>query len=122
MKRAKEWIVEQEGIRPAGAQDKCFYCNQLLGTLHKDECVIRERTIVIRMTVEYVITIPESWTPEQIENHRNHGSWCAINAIAELDRISEHNCLCEDSRFEYVREATAQDEEHFHVYVEDCEG
>lgn len=106
------FIVKEDAIRPAGLQDRCFYCNQLLGTEHKSDCVIRERTIVIRATIEYVVDIPEDWDRDQVEFHRNEGSWCSSNFINEMKTLEERiGCLCSLTDFEYIREATEEDEE-----------
>lgn len=120
MKRELAWVVENEGIRPAGKPDRCFYCNQPKGETHLPSCVIRERTVIVRMSVEYVVKVPEAWTNEDIENHRNASSWCALNGLAEIERIAEHHCLCGVAHFDYVREATTEDEETFQVFVKDC--
>ena len=61
------------------------------------------------MIVEYPIDVPRAWTPEQVEFHRNESSWCADNALTELDALAktgddESPCLCDHVRFEYVGE------------------
>lgn len=117
MKR-DNWPVEEHGIRPAGHPNHCFYCQEPKGGEHDVECVIRERTVVIRMVVEYVIDVPEHWTPKDIEFHRNDGSWCADNALEELAELrGEDGCICSLARFEYVREATGEDEQESGVFV-----
>lgn len=97
----------------AGRPDKCFYCTAALGAEHDPECVCRVRSIVVRATVEYVVDIPEFWTVEQFEFHRNHSSWCAGNMLPELEFADEHGCLCHCTEIAYVREATAEDEERW---------
>lgn len=117
MKR-DNWPVEEHGIRPAGYPNHCLYCQEPRGGEHDPECVIRERTVVVRLTIEYVIDVPEAWTPEQIEFHRNEGSWCSDNVYSELGALSEHaQCLCDFTKFEYVREATEEDEAKSGVFV-----
>jgi len=114
MNRA-DWPVLEHGIRPAGPPDRCFYCKAQLGEQHGAECVIRSRTVVVRAIVEYVIDVPESWTPHDIEFHRNDGSWCSSNGIDEIGLINERQgegkCPCQIVKYEYVREASAEDEE-----------
>ena len=56
----QDWIVEQEGVRPAGTLGECFYCQTKVGDQHKAACGIRRRTVVVKMTMEYVITVPEA--------------------------------------------------------------
>lgn len=117
MKHKEAWTVGDEGIRTLGKPNHCFYCGVERGGIHKDDCVIRQRTVIVRMTVEYAVLVPESWTKEEIEFDRNLGRWCATNAISELEDISHTDCLCDVSKFEFVREATEDDEEKFGVYV-----
>jgi len=138
MKR-NHWIVGDEGIRPV-SRDKnvCTYCREPRGNTHKPECVIRQRTVVMRLTVEYVATVVESFDQEMIEFQRNEGTRCADNTIIELaERIEryekqgtdEHDdehvgrtCFCGTAREEYVREATEHDEMMDGIYVAKCEG
>ena len=95
------------GPRPAGPRNECFYCHVKVGTEHKKDCVTRRRTVVIRAIFEYVIEAPESWSSEDIVSHRIDGSWCANNAIGEIAAAAKmEGCLCGPmSNFEFVREA-----------------
>jgi hypothetical protein len=105
-------VTAENGPRPAGKPDECFYCKKKIGELHKLDCVVRQKTVVVRATIEYTIVVPEHWDKDSIEFHRNTGSWCSSNAIGELYRIGvvEDSCMCSQISFEYVREATAGDE------------
>jgi len=117
MKRTN-WPVEHDGIRPAGKPDECFYCHEKLGGTHKPDCVIRQRTVVVRMTVDYVIDVPEHWTEDNIQFHRNEGSWCSDNALSELEQLSGRaGCLCSFMEFSYLREGTEKDEEKNQFFV-----
>jgi hypothetical protein len=101
-----EWPLVDEhddGIRPAGKPDECFYCNQKIGQPHGRECVMVEKKILIRYTIEIPIMIPHFWTKEQLEFHRNEGSWCKSNLIRELQKYDEEQCLCGVTQAEYVR-------------------
>ena len=120
MKR-DNWPVEDEGIRPAvRGPNHCTYCGEPKGSTHKPDCVVRERTVVVRMTVEYVRTVPESWDNETVETVMNETSWCSSNALQELESLDERaDCLCEYTQFEFVREATEEDEERNKLYVKD---
>lgn len=101
------FVVTKKATRPAGPQDRCFYCGQVIGETHRDICVLVEKMVVIRMIVEYEIDVPAHWSKKQIEFHRNHGTWCADNALVELENLaSEKGCLCGEARFEYVRDAS----------------
>ncbi len=76
--------VNDDGIRPAGPPDECFYCQQKVGTSHKLDCVCVSKKVRLRYSFDVEIEVPHSWTPEQIEFHRGESSWCASNAITEL--------------------------------------
>ena len=86
-------LQDDDGIRPAGNPDECFYCHQKVGTPHKNDCVILNRKVKVRYTFEIEIEQPHSWDKQQIERHRNNGSWCADNAVSELDNYPG-SCLC----------------------------
>lgn len=106
-------VTLKRGPRPAGKPDECFYCQRTLGSDHAAECVMRLKTVVVRATVEYVVIVPESWTKDNIEFHRNDSSWCADNMLAELERVSEDKaCICHMVEFAYLRDATTDDEEN----------
>ena len=117
MKR-ENWEVKDYGIRPAGSPNHCFYCNAKKGGIHKKDCVIRSRTIVMEMKIEIVMEVPESWDEEMCNFHKNQGSWCATNIIDTLKKINKVNgCLCSVSEFKYIREATDEDEKSQGVFV-----
>lgn len=114
------WEVKDYGIRAAGNPDECFYCRTKKGGTHKDDCVIRSRTIVMKMEVEMVLTVPEYWDEDMCNFHKNEGSWCATNIISELERMDDKmGCLCSAAEFTYLREATEEDEEKFQVFAKD---
>lgn len=101
-------IVKEEDERPAGkGSGHCFYCPSKIGERHAEDCVIWEKQVVVRATIEYTITVPHSWKKEDIEFHRNEGSWCSNNMIPELEALSEHNCLCPYTEFMYLRDGEA---------------
>jgi hypothetical protein len=67
------------------------------------------RTVIVRMTVEYPVEVPADWDSHMIEFHRNDSSWCASNALNELEELygceNFDSCMCNGStKFEYVRE------------------
>lgn len=98
------WTVTKEnGPLPAGKPDECFYCGQPLGAQHAAECVCRTRTVIVRATIEYEVTVPSFWDRAQIHFHRNEGSWCSNNMLNELDELNR-DCLCRYVKWEYVGE------------------
>lgn len=117
-----DWPVGEEGIRPAGKPDECFYCGAKKGDQHRMGCVIRSRTVVVRTIVEHVVDVPEDWEKSTIEF--TEGSSCSDNHIRKLcdlvDRLDADengNCTCGMLTIEYVREATAEDEEDSQLFV-----
>ena len=104
-------VTPENGPRPAGRPDECFYCGQPLGALHKDDCVLFKKTIRVRAIVEYVIAIPAEWDKEMFEFHRNESSWCGTNGLEEIGRLATaldrlpHRCGCDLIEYEYLGEA-----------------
>ena len=98
-----EFNVTEMAMRPASDKRVCFYCEQPIGTTHHKDCVLIAKTVKVRMTAEYEINIPNYWTSENLEFHRNQGSWCSDNAIDELKEvIDKEDCLCHRTKFEYL--------------------
>lgn len=100
-------LSNDDGIRPAGNQDECFYCNQKIGTPHKLDCIILNRKVKVRYTFDIEIEVPWSWNKYDIEFNRNDGSWCADNSIKELtqamyEKNIKNNCLCNDFNCEVL--------------------
>jgi hypothetical protein len=121
MKR-NNWKVGPFGIRPAGSPNRCFYCGVAKGEDHHPECIIRERSVIIDVTIRMVRLMPESWTAEDIEFQLNDASWCADNILLELDNQAENRgCLCQDFKAKFIKEATAQDERDYKIFVKNCE-
>jgi hypothetical protein len=97
--------VTPKAQRPASMNGHCFYCKKPIGDTHLDDCVLIQRKVLMRVTIEYEDTAPAHWGQEKIESARNSGSWCADNLIEELERLSAKNgCLCGLAKFEYVRD------------------
>lgn len=97
------FAVTEKAKRPAGRDGVCTYCQEPFGATHKSDCVLVQKKVTVRMIVEYEINVPASWDGDMIEFHRNESSWCADNALDELEGIIERDgCLCQACRFEYV--------------------
>ena len=96
------FIVTEKAQRPADMNGHCFYCQQPIGSAHEDDCVLVKKRVKVRMTVEYEVEVPARWDKEQIEFHRNEGSWCSDNALAELEELEGDGCLCPITEFEYL--------------------
>jgi len=96
-------LVAADCERPARMDGTCFYCRQPVGGLHVPNCVAFKRRVRVRAVIEYEIDVPASWSKEQIEFHRNEGSWCADNMIDEISAIGgEDGCLCAAVQFTYL--------------------
>ncbi len=111
---SEEIVTTENGPRPAGKSDECFYCGEKVGAVHSDHCIIPRRFVVIREIIERVVSVPKSWEPYDIDFQRNDGSWCADNIVDELrtlvDAAPDNTCsLCPMYEAEYVREATPED-------------
>ncbi|TXH51025.1 MAG: hypothetical protein E6Q97_19265 [Desulfurellales bacterium] len=88
-------LVDDDGIRPAGKPDECFYCQRKVGEQHQPDCVIVTKRVRIRYSFTIEETVPHHWTKEQIEFHRNYSTWCADNAIDRISEVAnEHGCSC----------------------------
>src|SRR5262245_41416287 len=57
-----------DGIRPAGPKDTCFYCWQKVGEPHRRDCIVVTKVVRFRVSAEVDITVPHSWTEEQIRS------------------------------------------------------
>ncbi len=123
MKRKSPWTVGDYAVRPGGAPNSCAYCKAEYGTEHKEDCELRQRTVVVRFNVTMAVAVPEHWHPSLITFKYNESSWCSSNLVHLLteleDRMDdEGSCLCHLGGAEYVREATEGDEEANALYVE----
>jgi hypothetical protein len=123
--RKADWTVGENDVEPVGSRDAC-YCQAKVGEQHRENCVSRKRTVVVQATIEYVVAMPEHWTSDSIEFHRNESSMCANVVKRELAALFEHvdqrGCMCDRIETKYVREATAEDEEACGVRVEESMG
>ena len=88
-------LPDDDGIRPAGAPDKCFYCGEKVWEDHKPDCVILLRRVRVAYVFALEIEVPHDWAEEDILYNRNDGTWCADNAIKELEELQKkRGCLC----------------------------
>lgn len=123
--------------RPAGKPDECFYCNQKMGWQHKPGCVILQKSVVIRVTLQVVVDVPRDWKKDNIESKYNDSSWCASSFVGDLERwrervdaIGEENakaqglygslgqCLCPVFEADFVRDATEDDHREMPVLID----
>lgn len=110
--RRTDFPVSADGR--AGGAHKCFYCHAPVGQQHNAGCVQRTRTVVIRATVELLVEEPEDHDVSLIEFGYNEGSWCASNLVRLIEeQDARTGCICDLSTFEFVRDATPEDEKRY---------
>lgn len=103
------WVVSAEG--------GCAHCHEAKGSGHAVDCVVRKRTVVVRVSVELVIAEPETWDAGMIEFFHNESSSCASNVASELEQFFDvmskeqsPACPCGFVSVAYVREASEENE------------
>lgn len=114
--RPKDWIVTKNATRPAGMPDECFYCREKMGASHKASCVLRDRTVLVKVSFSLVWTQPESFDEEMIEFVNTGNSICASNLLDTIEKVGEgclSGCMCRHTNIEVIREATKEDEHTF---------
>jgi hypothetical protein len=100
-------VTKNNGPRPAGAPDQCFYCLRMLGEPHESQCVLYQRTVKVRAVIEYEVRVPATWTREHFEWDRNgRGNWGAVHFAGELNALTERDEEGCTVRFEYLGEGT----------------
>jgi hypothetical protein len=110
MKHPETYKVTQNDLYRGTQQ--CCWCHATLGQDHEVQCVRRKRTVMIQVTLEVLVEVPEHWTEENINFYYGESSWCGSNIIPELKKYEKDNrCICDRYKgVDYVREATVKDE------------
>ena len=103
----EKFIVTEKAQRPAKMDGTCFYCSQPIGAAHKDDCVLIRKRVRLKMTVVYEVDVPAFWDKDAVESHRNIGTWCANNAIDELNNLP--GCLCDYAKFEFIEDTSGRE-------------
>jgi hypothetical protein len=88
-----------DGIRPAGNENACCYCQQQIGQLHRFNCVIVKRKVELSVVARFPdgVTCEGIWTLDEpyssdahdIEFHKNESSWCSNNFLHVQEREPE---------------------------------
>jgi hypothetical protein len=90
--KCSEWpkvLPDDDGIRPAGEPDRCLYCGARIGEPHGRDCVVVTKLVRYAVLMDgqkvgvYRRYDPHSWDTQQMEFHKNEGSWCTDNAIED---------------------------------------
>lgn len=130
-------IVKPADARPSGKPGECFYCQMPISALHKPDCVIVSKSVVVKITMEVVIDVPRDWGASNVNFKLNKSSWCASNIIEDLHdwkersdtegerRVMEQGffgsmaqCLCQTFEGEFVRDATKEDHHALPVLID----
>lgn len=97
--------ANDDGIRPAGPPDECFYCQQKIGSPHGAECVIVTKRVRVAFTIIYDYDVPWFWDKKMIEFHNGGGSsGCGDNRLDQIvqDREEAGTCLCEGTEIQFL--------------------
>ena len=117
--------ARDDGIRPAGKPDACFYCGQRVGTPHGAECCVVTKQVALRIIGPdgtpigvWSTGVPYSHSAESIEFRHNESTWCADNLFDHTAQIewadadgetrlralnNDGCCLCSKVRIAFVR-------------------
>lgn len=116
MDHLETWPVKREDWPGrGGSPDACMYCKQTVGSDHAPDCVKRERTVVLAVTVHMVARVPQSWSEEQIVFKFNESSYCLDNLIDDMVERKKNtdDCACSLIKCAFVGEATQEDEDQW---------
>lgn len=100
-------VQNDDGIRPAGKPNQCFYCKKYIGEPHGKECVCVTKRIKVRYAYEIEVDIPHFWTAEDFEFSRNESSWCASNAEGHIEqylKTRNEECPCSYFKAEFIED------------------
>lgn len=98
----KPWplvLAKDDGIRPAGPPDACFYCNQKVGQPHTRSCVCVQKVVKVRFAVDLDLRVPYDWKPTDVDFRYQDSTWCGDNILdlAREQLLVERaagGCLC----------------------------
>jgi len=100
-----KFYVTPKAKRPASNKDECFYCQERIENFHKNDCVLINKKVKMKMTIDFEMEVPNHWDKDMMEFHKNESSWCCSNVIDQILEIDEkEGCLCSVCEFEYVED------------------
>lgn len=82
-------LSNDDGIRPAGNPDQCFYCHAKVGDFHGHDCVTVGKLVSYELVLHDTVIgtfermDPFFWTLDDCEFHKNESSWCQGNMIGD---------------------------------------
>lgn len=126
-------VTPDNGPRPAGKKNECFFCHETVGHLHKDDCPAYSRTVVLQVTIPVVVRVPVGHDTQLINWAWSEGSNCSSNIFRYIEKmeaqleenyhmddeqrksegfVRRQECLCEvpECKITFLREATEKDE------------
>ena len=100
--------MNEESVRLASPSDECVYCERNVGDEHAEDCVTLMREVRVRLSIEIIRSVPETWTAAEIDDEMNRGSYSG-NLMTELEAhvaalTRDGGCLCGKLIGEYVGE------------------
>jgi hypothetical protein len=108
--------ADDDGIRPAGLPDECFYCREKIGRLHSTYCVMIRKEVELEasfrssmMTLSFRQEVPHFWDDAAIVFRYNESTWCAdslevfCDGLKKTLSISDSDCLCSVTTVRLVR-------------------
>ena len=109
-------VTNENGPRPAGKPDECFYCKQPIGTNHEEKCVCIQKVVLVKVTLEIPYILSNYWSEPDIDFYFNKSSWCANNIVNYLEvlqnaKSEDSPCLCSGFTGEYLRDVVEEDVE-----------
>lgn len=103
-------VTKENGVRPAGKQDECFYCHKKCGDEHDKDCVCFEKVIMIKIEMTIPMKFPSNWNKDDIECRLNDSTYCFNNITDDIENIDRSGgCICATTKAEYIRDATDND-------------
>lgn len=88
--------VDDDGIRPAGKPDECFYCKQKIGTQHKSDCVMLTQRGKVRLNLEVIGWLPCTGAKEAkyCLDWKDYGLVQFLRSVADLIEDGEMSYEC----------------------------
>lgn len=107
-------LPDDEGIRPVGRPDECFYCRSKVGEEHQAKCVVVKKKVRVRYTFELDIEVPHHWDGRKIVFHCEYVGVTDSTPIRRTsgeerererllneylaEKLEKHLCLCQLGR------------------------
>lgn len=77
-------VTVENGPRPAGRPDECFYCHEKIGANHKSDCVLATKLVKVVLKATMLVEVPQSFSNEDTRFWLTESSNCSSNQIQQL--------------------------------------